>query len=58
MLLEPVGVPFLGRGGRALWGVILAPSPRNVSASDTGVESVPEDYHTALKLYWGTAAPA
>jgi hypothetical protein len=22
---------------------------------DTGVESVPEDYHTALKLYWATA---
>ena len=25
---------------------------------DTGVESVPEDYHTALKLYWGTAGRA
>jgi hypothetical protein len=25
---------------------------------DTGVESVPEDYHTALKLYWGTSGRA
>lgn len=25
---------------------------------DIGVESVPEDYHTALKLYWGTSGRA
>lgn len=25
---------------------------------DAGVESVPEDYHTALKLYWGTSGRA
>ena len=25
---------------------------------DVGVESIPEDYHTALKLYWGTGGRA
>jgi len=30
----------------------------SVNYWDTGVESVPEDYHTALKIYWGTCGRA